>query len=118
MDLLKINDAIRANKLLIETTLQLEKDFLTIGVKFDVQKPIQDYKTLFSFTSILVNTLSEQDPKQILNLLYHIDLPEEKVQSDMQISLLTFSELLAELIVRRELKKVIMKNYYSNPENQ
>ncbi len=36
----------------------------------------------------------------------------------MEISTLTFSELLAELIVKRELKKVIVKNYYSNPENQ
>jgi len=93
-----------ANEFLIETTFQLEKYFLNIGVNFDIQKP--------------VNTLNEQDPKRILNLLYRIDLPEEKVQSEMQISSLTFSELLAELIVKRELQKVIMKNYYSKPENQ
>ena len=118
MDLEKINDTIMANEFLIETTFQLEKDFLNIGVNFDIKKPVQDYKQLFSFASTLVNTLNEQDPKRVLNLLYRIDLPEEKVQSEMQISSLTFSELLAELIVKRELQKVIMKNYYSNPENQ
>ena len=91
---------------------------MNIGVNFDIQKPVQDYKQLFSFGSTLVSTLNEQAPKQILNLLYHIDLSEEKVQSEMQISTLTFSELLAELIVKRELQKVIMKNYYANPENQ
>jgi len=107
-----------ANKFLIETTFQLEKDFLNIGVNFDIEKTIQDYKQLFSFASKLVNTLNEQDPKRILNLLYRIDLTEEKVQSEMQISPLTFSELLAELIVKKELQKVIMKNYYSKPENQ
>ena len=118
MDLKKINDTITANELLIETTFQLEKDFLNIGFNFDIQKPVQDYKQLFSFASTLVSTLNEQAPKQILNLLYRIDLSEEKVQSEMQISTLSFSELLAELIVKRELQKVIMKNYYANPENQ
>ena len=118
MDLIRIDDAIMANEFLKETTFQLEKDFLNIGVNFDIEKPIHDYKQLFSFASKLVNTLNEQDPKRILNLLYRIDLSEEKVQSEMQISSLTFSELLAELIVKRELQKVIMKNYYSNPENQ
>ena len=118
MDLNNINNTIMANKFLIETTFQLEKDFLNIGVNFDIQRPVQDYKKLFYFTSTLVSTLNEHDPKRILNLLYRIDLSEEKVQSEMQISSLTFSEFLAELIVKRELQKVIMKNYYSKPENQ
>lgn len=47
MDLIKINDRIRANKFLIETTSQLEKYFLNIGVNFDIQMPVQDYKQLF-----------------------------------------------------------------------
>ena len=107
-----------ANKFLVETTSQLERDFLNIGINFDIKKPVKDYKKLFLFTSTLVNILNEQDPKRILNLLYRVDLSDEKVQSEMQISSLTFSELLAELIVKRELQKVIMKNYYSKPENQ
>ena len=118
MDLIKISDTVMTNEFLIETTFQLEKDFLNIGVNFDIQKPVQDYKQLFLFASKLVNTLNELDPKRILNLIYRIDLTQEKVQSEMQISSLTFSELLAELIVKRELQKVIMKNYYSNPEIQ
>ena len=107
-----------ANELLIETTFQLEKDFLNIGVNFDIQKPVQDYKQLFSFASTLVSILNEQAPKRILNLLYRIDLSEEKVQSEMKISSLSFSALLAELIVKRVLQKVIIKNYYLKPENQ
>ena len=118
MDLIKINETIRDNELLIQTNFQLEKDFLNIGVNFDIQKPVIDYKQLFSFASTLVSKLNERDPKRVLNLLYRIDLSDEKVQSEMQISTLTFPELLAELIVKRELQKVIMKNYYSKPENQ
>ena len=118
MDLIKIKDTIIANEFLIETTFQLEKDFLNIGVNFDIQKPVQNYKQLFSVASKLVNILNELDSKRILNLLYRIDLPEYKVQSEMQISSLTFLELLAELIVKKEIQKVIIKNYYSKPENQ
>ena len=91
---------------------------MNVGVNFDIQKSVQHYKKLFSFASTLVITLNEQDPKRILNLLYRIDLSEEKVQSEMKISTLAFSELLAELILKRDLQKLIMKNYYSNPENQ
>ena len=110
MDLIKVSKLISSNKFLIETTFQLEKDFLNIGVNFDIEKPVQDYKQLFSFTSLIVNRINNQDPKRIVNLLYRIDLSEEKVQSEMQISSLSFSELLAELIVKRGLQKVIMKN--------
>jgi hypothetical protein len=118
MDLATVNDKIQANQFLNETTFQLEKDFLSVGVNFDITKPVKDYKQLFSFTANLVNALNEQDPKRIVNLLYRIDLSEEKVQNEMKNTMLTFSELLAELIVKRELQKVIIKNYYSNPENQ
>jgi len=118
MDLATVNAKIKANHFLSKTIAQLEKDFLAVGVNFDIEKPVKDYKQLFSFTNNLVNALNEQDPKRIINLLYRIDLPEEKVQEEMKISILTFSELLAELIVKRELQKVILKNYYSNPENQ
>ena len=117
MDLVKIIDAIKSNKFLIETTFQLEKDFLNIGVDFDIQKPVQDYKQLFAFASTLVNTLNEQYPKRILNLLYRIDLSEEKMQFEMQKSDLSFSELLAELIVKGELYKVILRRIIRKPNN-
>ena len=118
MDLTNLNNIIISNKFLRETAFQLEKDILNIGINFDIKKPVDNYKQLFSFTLNIVNKLNNQDPKQILNLLYRVDLPEEKVQSEMQSSSLTFPEFLSELIVKRELKKVIMKNYYSKAENQ
>jgi|TARA_B110000305_G_scaffold228486_1_gene278332 hypothetical protein len=118
VNITKLNDTIKSNKFLIETTFQLKKDFLNTGVTFDIEKPIQNYKQLFIFTSSIVNALNIQDPKRIVKLLYRIDLSEEKVQSEMKISSLSFSALLAELIVKRVLQKVIIKNYYLKPENQ
>ena len=107
-----------ANKFLIETCFQLQKYFLNIGVNFDIQKPVQYCKQLFSFASTVISALNAQVSKFFLNFLYSIDLIDEKVQSEMQILSLTFLEFFSELILKRELQKVIIKNYYAKPENQ
>ena len=113
MDLVSVQSKIKANQYLSETVVQLEKDFLMIGINFDIQKPVADYKTLFSFTYNLVNSLNEKEPKQILNLLYRIDLSEEMVQKQMQETALSFTEMLSELIVKRELYKVVLREKFS-----
>tara|TARA_B100000809_G_scaffold42702_1_gene37078 strand:+ start:343 stop:684 length:342 start_codon:yes stop_codon:yes gene_type:complete len=113
MDLVSVQSKIKANQYLSETVVQLEKDFLMIGVNFDIQKPVADYKTLFSFTYNLVNSLNEKEPKQILNLLYRIDLSEEMVQKQMQETALSFTEMLSELIVKKELYKVVLREKFS-----
>ena len=113
MDLISVNTQIKANQYLAETLAQLEKDFLMIGVNFDIQKPVTDYKALFTFTNNLVNSLNNQDPKRILNLLYRIDLSEEIVQKQMKETDLTFTEMLSELIVKREIYKIIVRKNIS-----
>ena len=114
MDLVSVDSSIQNQDFLKETTLQLEKDFLMVGVNFDIEKPVESYKYLFSFTFNLINSLNERDPKRLLNLLYRIDLDEEKVKVEMNKTELSFTEMLSEMIVKRALKKVITKNYYAN----
>ena len=86
---------------------------MIIGVKFNVEKPITEYKALFSFINNLMHSLNEQNPKLLLNLLYRIDLSEEMVQKKMQGTSLSFSEILSELIVKRELYKVVLRKNIS-----
>lgn len=88
MDIIEVDNSIKSNKFLNETALQLEKDFLMIGFHFDIEHFIFTYKDIFSFTFHLIELLNNQEPKK------------------------------TEMIVKRELQKVIIKNYYSNPENQ
>jgi len=114
MNLLEVNNSIQNNLFLQETAQQLEKDFLMIGINFDIDTPVSDYKYLFSFTYHLVNALNEQNPKKVLNLLYRIDLSEVKVKEEMLKTELSFTEMLSEMIVNREIKKVLIKNYFSN----
>ena len=109
MYLEKVNDSIEENSFLNETVEQLEKDFLMIGVNFDVPKPILNYSSLFNFTFNLVDALNEKDSQKILNLLYRIDLSEEFVQVQMKETEYSFTEMLSELIVKRELYKVVLR---------
>ena len=118
MFLEKVNDSIEENSFLNETVEQLEKDFLMVGVNFDVPKPVLSYSSLFNFTFHLVDDLNEKNCQKILNLLYRIDLSEEVVKNEMKQTDLSFTEMISEMIVKRELKKVIMYYYYSNLENQ
>ena len=109
MYLEKVNDSIEENSCLNETVEQLEKDFLMAGVHFDVPKPVLNYSSLFNFTLHLIEALNEKDSQKILNLLYRIDLSEEFVQVQMKETEYSFTEMLSELIVKRELYKVVLR---------
>ena len=50
MELTNINAQLKANQYLQETLAQVEKDFLMIGINFDIEKPAPDYKSLFSYS--------------------------------------------------------------------
>ena len=113
MDLVSVDSSIQNQDFLKETTSQLEKDFLMVGVNFDIEKPVESYKYLFSFTFHLINSINERDPKRLLNLLYRIDLDEEKVKVEMNKTELSFTEMLSEIIVKREIYKVILKRKYT-----
>jgi len=113
MDLVVINTQIKTNNYLKETVKQLEKDFLMCGINFDIAKSVSDYKGLFTSIYNLVKTINEKTPKRLINLLYKIDLPEEKVRDEMQKTELSFTEMLSELIVKQEIYKVILRKRFS-----
>ena len=113
MELTNINAQLKANQYLQETIAQVEKDFLMIGVNFDIEKPASDYNSLFTHIKKLVYAIHEKNPKLLYNLLYRIDLSEEIVQEKMKTSTLSFTEMLAELIVKRELYKVVLRKNIS-----
>ena len=112
MYLEKVNDSIEENSFLNETIGQLEKDFLMAGLNFDVPKPVLSYSSLFNFTLHLIDALNEKDSQKILNLLYRIDLSEEIVKDEMQQTELSFTKMISEMIVKRELYKVIIRKKF------
>ena len=105
----KVNHFIKDNTFLNETAEQLAKDFSMTDIDFDINKPVSSYKSLFDFTFNLITTINQRYPKKILNLLYRIDLSEEFVQVQMKETEYSFTEMLSELIVKKELYKVVLR---------
>lgn len=110
---LEIHAALQQNTFLEETIDQLEKDFLMVGIHFDIEQPVHSFHQVFQFTYTILNTLNERDPSRLVNLLYRIDLPEEKIKEEMQNTELTFIELISDMLVKRELYKVILRKRFS-----
>ena len=105
----KVNHSIEENTFLNETVEQLAKDFAMTGLDFNINNPVSSYKSLFDFTFKLITDINQKYPKKILNLLYRIDLSEEFVQEQMKETEYSFTEMLSELIVKRELYKVVLR---------
>ena len=110
MDLVKI-DLEKTSAIFIQQTInQLRKDFQSSGIELKIKKEALTYQGLFTIILDQVIRISSERPSNIERLLYRIDLSEEQIRSGIQKSSLSFPEALSELIIKRELYKVIIRN--------
>ncbi len=86
---------------------QVEKDFLsaTLDHYLEIERPVQG-KGLYHAVWLAISNVSTLASGSLQQLLYRIDLSEEKGRE-------TNLEILAEEILKRCLQKVILKKYYS-----
>jgi len=99
-----------------QTAEQVKKDFAMFGMDVDLNGNTDlVYEEMFSQLSSHVSHLLEIDPHRLSALIYQVDLGENKI---MESSALhpewTLPEVITELIIHRELKKVLIRNYYKN----
>ena len=118
MEISEINSFIpqEANKdLLLSTVKQLQKDLaeFSLEVEFNLNGdfPYQEvYETLIPFLTYII----EKRQDIFASILYRIDIQEEAVKnavSNQEES--NIAETLSKLIIERELKKVLFRNYFS-----
>ena len=97
------------------TALQVIKDFNQFGLKVDFPEDFQyAYPVLFDQLKMHVTELINSNIKKLYSLLYRIDIHEntirEHVKEEKDFDL---SEVITALILERELKKVILRDYFS-----
>ena len=97
-----------------DTALQVIKDFALFGLQVEFPSDIKyAYQDLYIQLEKQISTLLANNNKKILSLLYQIDIPEKTIQ---QKSVNTpdkpLSEIVTELILDRELKKVLTRLYF------
>lgn len=98
-----------------ETILQLKKDFLRNGLEVQLDESANPgFDPICTEVAGLVDWLLTNDRSRFMNLLYRIDIPENRIHQALEMQgEKTVPEKLAEMIVRREAQKVLIRRYFS-----
>lgn len=99
--------------LLEKTLAQAEKDFLSSGIELKLRHENISFESTCKLLQHKLEEILRAQAGVLNNLLYRIDLPESKVRSLQLIeNEKPYELLLAELIIKRELQKVVIREYF------
>lgn len=98
-----------------KTALQVMKDFAGFG--FTIEFPsdlMMAYQDLFDQLSPVIADLININMSKLYSLLYCIDLNESIIQQGVaEMNDLSLNDVITHLILERELKKVLTREYFS-----
>lgn len=115
-DLPDINSYRNKIGFICQTAYQIIKDFGEFSMEIHFSGNGETaYEELFGQVHTFISQLLKQNYHRLFSLLYRIDLSEKKiVDAQNRFPDLPKSEIITELILHRELAKVVYRNYYSN----
>ncbi|RUT73346.1 hypothetical protein [Ancylomarina longa] len=102
-----------------QVAAQIEKDFAQFGMEVQFSGEMDyAYQEIFSQLREHLIWLLDRDYHRLVLLLYQIDLSEKQImKAELSYPDVPQSDLLAELVILRELKKVLIRNYFKeNPD--
>ena len=101
--------------ILNETAQQVIKDFGINGMEIIFSGNTDNsYTELFSQIHPLVEKLQKENFQNFYNLMYRIDISESQIKKVVEESKdKSFSEVVTDLILKRELLKVVFRKQYS-----
>jgi len=99
-----------------QTISQIQKDFGMFGM--DVDFPVNMnciYEDLFRYLEYHISGLLVTNVNKLMALLYQIDLNEKTIMASWEEHPeFTHAQVIAELVIYRELKKILFRNYYKH----
>lgn len=103
--------------LLNETVEQIKKDFSENGLTVSFTGNTQTaYTELFKQIHPFIKKLLISGYPQLMSILYRIDIPEKLFKTAINLPMDDASEQLTHLIIKRELQKVVIRNFYKKNE--
>lgn len=104
------------NKLeMIQATAdQIIKDFEMFGLEIKFSgNSYEAYEELFDQIEPHIQKLIDSNPSKFTAILYRIDLSDSQLKKAVEEnSSETFSAIVTDLIIKRELQKVVIRNHY------
>jgi hypothetical protein len=96
------------------TAEQIKKDFSEFSINiFFTGKDKSPYDELYDQLTPVIEDLLKNKKSKLAALLYRIDVPEALLKKEaLRQPDLPFEELITDLVIRRELKKVLYRKYY------
>lgn len=91
------DDYLNSEKFRDDFQKQITKDFLLANIQIDL-----DFQNFLELKSNISETLNNAPIEKIFQLLYILDLKESEMKS----------EALSDLIIRRIIQKLIIRNFY------
>jgi hypothetical protein len=107
-------------EIILQTAEQIIRDFGRFGIEITFSGDARmAYQELFHQLDVNITYLIENDFGRLYALLYQIDLSESSILAKKrEFPDHTDSEILTELIIHRELKKVLTRNYFKKQKEQ
>ena len=101
--------------LLNATADQIIKDFGMVGLEIKFSGNADNaYTELFSQILPLVEKMQKENFQNFYNLMYRIDLSEAKIRKEVALAKdKPFAEIVTDMILKRELQKVLTREFYS-----
>lgn len=98
------------------TAEQIIKDFDMFGLEIKFSGNAYDaYEELFEQIKPHIDMLISSNRQKFMNILYRIDLSETQVKKAIESNTTEpFSDIVSDLIIKRELQKVVIRNQYKN----
>lgn len=97
--------------ILEKTAAQIQKDFGEYPITFS-GNPSTAYHELYEQVLPIINYMWDKQQQNLWNILYQIDLDEKKVLHTLHSEEEPL-KVLTDMILKRELKKVLIRLYYS-----
>ena len=117
MNLLSLNDLTpyyNDLEMIKQTADQVVKDFEWFNIPLHFSgEASKAYEELFEQILPEIERLMENNYQRLLDLLYRIDVSEKKVAAEVNnCSAKELANVLTDLILKRELQKVVTRNYF------
>jgi hypothetical protein len=117
MELPKLTDSkevlaeyISSKELLKTLILQIRKDFETAGIP--IKLSLSKKYNFAQLADAVAENLSARSSHQLSNLLYRVDVSEKQLHEAMPTPGIDL-QLFSEVIIKRELQKVVLRKLYS-----
>jgi hypothetical protein len=106
-------------EIISQTAEQIIRDFGRFGLEITFSgNTAMAYEELFEQLTITITHLIEHDFGRLYALLYQIDLSEVQIiKKKKEFPEHSDAEIITELVLHRELKKVLTRNYFKMKKN-